>query len=55
MSAGRVDGITVTTIPVLPGGARPLVGPGPRDETPALASTGSQPSGFGQCTWRVER
>ena len=55
MSAGRVDRIAITTIPVLPGGDRPIVGPGPRDVTLALQSIRSRPFGFVRCTWRVER
>jgi len=55
LAAGLVDRITITTIPVLLGGGRPLFGTLPRDVMLELESTRSWPFGFVQCTWRVGR
>lgn len=55
LAAGRIDRITITTVPVLLGSGLPLFGPLPGDTRLVLESTRSWPFGFVQGTWRVER
>jgi dihydrofolate reductase len=54
MSAGLVDHLTITTIPVLLGNGRPLFGPLPSDRRLTLLTSRTYTNGFVQSTYRIE-
>lgn len=54
MSAGLVDRMTITAIPILLGSGRPLFGPLPADRRLTLLGSQAHANGFVQSTYRIE-
>jgi dihydrofolate reductase len=54
LSAGLLDDITVTVIPVLLGAGRPLFGPLTRDVELTLMRSRAYEFGFVQSTYRID-